>query len=430
MRKTETKKWKKKWFRFRQGRSGFLIAVGSSSILVQGVAKGWGRCWHGPIAEIPPQIVTVWGSAEVYGRQDGVCDKASLPAVARMVVAGREVDGVKGKGHQVERRLRAAASRRVRTKRLRCGRRGLWLREATEGRGKRQYARPCPSGHDDNFRNHAWPELRQLSGYGTGHSHSVLPSLKKYLQHLGYLDTVGDIGTFPHVFDEDLQAAIKKYQLFSNLSATGILDSATVHHLIQLRCGVRDFMKGPTSAKFHRNINVIGNSIATLCKLRGARWPASRPEPHRVSDLRPFFREAFETWALSSPFDFTETSNDRIAQLHIGFYGEGHLDCPLFGDLLAHASYPPYGMLHINADYVWEIDLEILLNTEESYDVQSVTLHEIGHLLGLGHSTVPEAIMYPTLDSQTRKVELHDDDIAGMNAMYPPSKLWKLGYSR
>ncbi|KAF3778081.1 hypothetical protein EJ110_NYTH43890 [Nymphaea thermarum] len=129
-----------------EDQDGKIVPSVNSFNLKPGVAKGWGRCWHGPIAEIPSQIVTVWGSAEVYGRQDGVSDKAGLPAVARVVVAGREVDGVKRKGHQVERRLRAAREDEeapLRTKRAAAAR---------GDRGKRQYARPCP-------KNKNWPAV-------------------------------------------------------------------------------------------------------------------------------------------------------------------------------------------------------------------------------------------------------------------------------
>ncbi|KAF3796516.1 Matrix metalloproteinase-27 [Nymphaea thermarum] len=219
------------------------------------------------------------------------------------------------------------------------------------------------SGHNGDFHYQARAEFMQLSGCGKGESHEVLPSLKRYLQHLGYLDTVAGTG-FSLVFDEDLEAAVKKYQAFFSLNATGILDTATVHQLIQPRCGVPDIIK--------------------------------------------------------------ETSIDRIAQLHVGFYRGRHLNCPIPfdgpDDVLAHAVDPPHGMLHINADRLWAIDPEKLKNTEESFDLQSVAVHEIGHLLGLGHSTVPEAIMFPSLDSQTRKVELHGDDIAGINAMYPRAR--------
>ncbi|KAF3772264.1 hypothetical protein EJ110_NYTH58222 [Nymphaea thermarum] len=49
----------------------------------------------------------------------------------------------------------------------------------------------------------------------------------------------------------------------------------------------------------------------------------------------------------------------------------------------------------------------------------SLTMTQIGHLLGSDHSSVPEAAMYPSLKPQTRKVELHADDIASIKALYP-----------
>ncbi|KAF3773975.1 Matrix metalloproteinase-21 [Nymphaea thermarum] len=286
------------------------------------------------------------------------------------------------------------------------------------------------SGHNGNFHYQAGAEFLQLSGYRRGQSHEVLPSLKRYLQHFGYLDMVADT-RISRVFDEDLEAALKKYQLFFSLNATGVLDTATVHQLIQKRCGVPDIIKDLAPAKFHR-INVTGNSSSSLYSLGNKRWPPSSMRllydisenehmPFPIADLRPVIREAFETWALYSPFDFTETSIDRNAQLHVGFYKGRHLNCPIPfegpNDMLAHGFYPRSGKLHINADIIWAIDPEILKDTENSYDVQSVALHEIGHVLGLRHSAVPEAIMYPSLDSQTRKVDLHGDDIAGINAI-------------
>jgi hypothetical protein len=35
----------------------------------------------------------------------------------------------------------------------------------------------------------------------------------------------------------------------------------------------------------------------------------------------------------------------------------------------------------------------------------------VGHLLALGHSSVKDAIMYPTISSQTKKVELARNDV-------------------
>jgi matrixin len=55
-----------------------------------------------------------------------------------------------------------------------------------------------------------------------------------------------------------------------------------------------------------------------------------------------------------------------------------------------------------------------------SFDVQSVSTHEIGHLLGLDHSGLAQAMMYPFGDTgQSEKKTLATDDAAGIAFLYP-----------
>jgi hypothetical protein len=55
------------------------------------------------------------------------------------------------------------------------------------------------------------------------------------------------------------------------------------------------------------------------------------------------------------------------------------------------------------------------------YDLQHVLTHEIGHCLGLGHSTDPNAIMYATTTPGTAVRDLAYDDILGLQALYGAS---------
>lgn len=48
-----------------------------------------------------------------------------------------------------------------------------------------------------------------------------------------------------------------------------------------------------------------------------------------------------------------------------------------------------------------------------------VALHELGHALGLAHSTDPLAVMYPTLGLANQKIDLND--LAGIRALYGPA---------
>ena len=54
------------------------------------------------------------------------------------------------------------------------------------------------------------------------------------------------------------------------------------------------------------------------------------------------------------------------------------------------------------------------------FDIESVALHELGHLLGLDHSTVPGTVMWPTITSNFTLRSLQPDDLAGIRSLYPP----------
>jgi hypothetical protein len=55
------------------------------------------------------------------------------------------------------------------------------------------------------------------------------------------------------------------------------------------------------------------------------------------------------------------------------------------------------------------------------YYLQDVVTHEFGHALGLNHSDISEATMWPTIGSCSQRWRsLHADDIAAVQAQYPP----------
>lgn len=69
------------------------------------------------------------------------------------------------------------------------------------------------------------------------------------------------------------------------------------------------------------------------------------------------------------------------------------------------------------ADFVWTASAD---PETGRYDIESVALHEIGHTLGLAHSPVAVASLFPRLGSGSRRArKLSSDDIAGVTAIYP-----------
>ena len=82
------------------------------------------------------------------------------------------------------------------------------------------------------------------------------------------------------------------------------------------------------------------------------------------------------------------------------------------GSVLAHAALPTIGKMHFDADENRSIDNP----NGDQHDLVSVATHEVGHILGLQHSTNVDAIMYPFMNRGMAKRKLSDDDIDGIAA--------------
>lgn len=53
------------------------------------------------------------------------------------------------------------------------------------------------------------------------------------------------------------------------------------------------------------------------------------------------------------------------------------------------------------------------------WNIEGIMVHEVGHVLGLGHSNVPGATMYPSVSScQSAPATIEADDISGLDALY------------
>jgi hypothetical protein len=130
---------------------------------------------------------------------------------------------------------------------------------------------------------------------------------------------------------------------------------------------------------------------------------------------------AFALWDDQTPLTFTRVSDtstaDIVVSWEVGDHGDGDpFDGP--GDVLAHASFPnPYDksqvFLHFDDDEQW-VDSDT-----QDVDLETVAAHEIGHTLGLAHSSDSNALMYPSYSGPHRSLD--QDDIAGVQSIYGAS---------
>ena len=132
--------------------------------------------------------------------------------------------------------------------------------------------------------------------------------------------------------------------------------------------------------------------------------------------------KAAQSWAAQTNINFSVVSDDG-AVIGTGPDQQGdpnHGDIRIGGynfgsNILATAFMPPPAN---NYDAAGEVQFNTgkYFNIGSTYDLYSVAAHEIGHALGLAHSTATTAVMYGAYNGA--KPGLSSDDIAGIRAIY------------
>ena len=106
---------------------------------------------------------------------------------------------------------------------------------------------------------------------------------------------------------------------------------------------------------------------------------------------------------------FRNDSSSYIAETYWWYDGSGHL---VDADMMLHENYQFYTGSGCSGAGVY---------------IEDVAVHEFGHALGLNHTGVVGATMYPTMPGycDLTQLTLDSDDISGIESLYPPTSTSK-----
>lgn len=257
-----------------------------------------------------------------------------------------------------------------------------------------------------------------LQGCRKGDTVEGIRNIKRYLQRYGYLRKSSNVDEESNAFDEVLELAIRTYQKNFNLNVSGVLDKGTLDVMSRPRCGVPDFAMSNNGGANGRRMWSSSHYALFPGNLK---WPSTKyhltyafihnyPSEYMAPVVR-----AMATWASSSQFTFAQALDVQTADIKVSFERGEHGDGTPFdgrGGILAHAFAPSDGRLHFDVDEKWTVG--VVFN---EFDVETVALHELGHVLGLAHSKIEAAIMWPLIDPGATK-GLNPDDVDGIRALY------------
>jgi len=167
--------------------------------------------------------------------------------------------------------------------------------------------------------------------------------------------------------------------------------------------------------------NFLVEAIETIRRQRGI-WNRNRltwkvknwtEDFEKKRDVRYALNAAFTEWDIEIPIVFEEERGDEEADITIDFHYKK--DDPYYGDkpngVLAYAGYPAgilRGVLVIFDDYDWN------WHGQGGYNLIQVIIHEVGHILGLPHSTrgFRQDLMDPYYNAKLVELSGHDIEFA------------------
>jgi hypothetical protein len=163
---------------------------------------------------------------------------------------------------------------------------------------------------------------------------------------------------------------------------------------------------------------LVWSTHANAYVLSGPAW-IQRPVPYLVNPVNldlpvaaidPAIRAGADVWSQQTNASFSFSYASDSTQTSTGYDGSNLV---VFRNASSGSA--------IATTYWWSTGSALV---DAGFYIEDIAAHEFGHALGLGHSTLSSATMYPsTAACDMRNRTLDADDIAGVTALYPPTSL-------
>lgn len=254
-------------------------------------------------------------------------------------------------------------------------------------------------------------KIEALPDLGGGDSHDDFGEVQNYLRRYGYLkpEEPCHAGTLC----SDTSRVLTNFQKFFGVETTGTFDAATREAMAADRCGIPDF-----SELEARTIGPWANPNLTFA------FGNSTGQAVGDDAARTAVRNAFTTWsAASDPVNFTEVDLGDGPNILVEWRPAADPDHSMVGGVLAHADFPP-GFSIIANEQTLPLHFDDTEHTWVSgavpgaFDIETVALHEVGHCLGILHSSVPGAVMSATIRNNFTLREPQPDDLVAIRRLY------------
>lgn len=255
--------------------------------------------------------------------------------------------------------------------------------------------------------------LRTLdTDLGVGSQGDAVRVVQDYLKQYGYFPNSELARKYPKwrpmigstppqwgVYDELTSKAVRHFQIQMGIPETGVVDERTRTTMQLPRCGHPDGLPEDPSEKY---------------ALQGSKWNAStltwkllNTNDVTLAQAQAAVTAAFASWAHVTSLTFQQTTGTPDIAIQFAAIDGA-------SGILGQTFYPNFGGdMTLDTAETWTVASS---TPSDQIDLQTVVVHELGHALGISHSSLFGTVMYPAYVSQFR--DLMPDDKVAVSAIY------------
>ncbi|MBD3393528.1 MAG: matrixin family metalloprotease [Chitinivibrionales bacterium] len=181
----------------------------------------------------------------------------------------------------------------------------------------------------------------------------------------------------------------------------------------------------------------LGAAVPRAYEFLGPKWPGVNPVMHYylnergcedVPDEWDHLHRSVTEWtdvpstAITAEYKGTTAIRSIAPDKKNVLFWAGEGEWPLGSNVIGvcylwyqSSTIVDYDIIFNDRDFTWATD-----GRPGAMDIGHISTHEVGHALGLGHTEVRGAVMWPTaMRGDTANRTLHADDSLGITALYP-----------